>query len=75
MRVSAICSECGQITESELEADSGLCHDCQAAGQEDEEDYEREQLIEKCLDCRCGAYGFSKTGQPYHAADCVCGRT
>jgi hypothetical protein len=32
-------------------------------------------LICNALDCRCGAYGFTKAGQPYHAADCVCGRT
>ena len=42
----------------------------------DDDDYferEQEELQERAMNCTCGAWKMSKSGEVYHVADCCCG--
>ena len=42
----------------------------------DDDDYyerEHEELQERAMNCTCGAWRMSKSGEVYHVADCCCG--
>jgi hypothetical protein len=69
------CEECGTCFKPSYD-EQCVCPDCEMEHTLRVVAEQKERLMDAALDCRCGAYGISKsTGQPYHCADCVCGRT
>lgn len=69
------CDQCGQCFLPTPQA-GDVCPECEEEHAAQVAEQEENQLLEKALACKCGAWGISYiNGRPYHVADCVCGRT